>query len=120
MGKKCPLFYMDYLKAINEVPPEFPKCLGWECGRWDDVSSQCCDVENLRLLTAIGAVLGRLADSQTRARSTFRCHYCGLMVTTRPGLKWIQALRWTRAEQVDGRFVWSCEQCSEVKTPWES
>lgn len=61
--KKCPLLQRYLIEGDNEALEVFDVCLGADCEAWDE-SADCCSVKSIsRTLTALGAVLGRIADN---------------------------------------------------------
>ncbi len=59
---KCPLLVIHIIQEPGKVALEAVQCLGDECGRYDKNTELCYRVAQVRILRAIGDVLGRLAD----------------------------------------------------------
>ncbi len=113
---KCPLFIQHDVSAAMGEETAIVECIKEGCGLYDQAGEYCAPVANNRIMTAIGNVLGKIADDLTRARLAFRCHYCGLTVTvTREDLA-DHLAGWTRKELIDGKHVYLCDRCSEEAT----
>lgn len=60
---KCPILVAD--DTYNGPREDYTRtnCLQEKCGQWDDTTGLCARVAEVRVLTAIGNVLGRIADN---------------------------------------------------------
>ncbi len=110
---KCPFMIANVPLAMKEEEPTIGDCLKEECAWWNENLGTCDPTGLTTYFIALGSVVGRIHDELCLSKHTYRCHYCGVTIertasggSTTPG-------SWTRAEQLDGKFAWLCDQCSD-------
>ena len=64
---KCPRIVSSGLKSDSYHVVDYSDCLRGDCGLWDEQTELCSDVAEVRVLAAIGSVLGRIHDIMARA-----------------------------------------------------
>ena len=60
---KCPQIHTGKLTFSGTWENTPIDCLREECGQWDESTELCSRVAEVRILTAIGDVLGRISDN---------------------------------------------------------
>lgn len=111
---KCPLM-LTY--DVSEAPCEHPnpmECLQSDCAWWAPLDDACAVRDLPGIMLLIGNVLGKIYDNMSLARATFTCRDCGLRVELAPGNDYEKPRDWQRFEQVDGKCIWLCDQCSTL------
>lgn len=108
---KCPMQTLIKQGVGTNQWVEFFECIRKDCAWWDLVQDKCAIVALSSILTAIGAVLGRIHDEIALSRYTYRCHYCGVTIERKASDEFNTPLNWTLREEVDGHYNWYCAHC---------
>ena len=109
---KCPLVKERLITREDFSQYEDQPCLREDCGMWDQSTELCSEVAGIRVLSAIGAVLGRIHMELCLSKYRYSCQKCGVRIEKKAAGEFKTPIGWTRAEQVDGKFTWLCDQCS--------
>ncbi len=67
---KCPSMFMSWQSDPGTKKFEPKDCLEGKCAQWDEKTGICSRVAEVRILTAIRDVLGRIADNLPPAVSS--------------------------------------------------
>lgn len=108
---KCPLFILNDRRAQLGEETEIGDCIKSDCAIYSETGEACSVLERVKIDMAIGEVLGRILDRFSRPVYTFRCHYCGLSVSTVLEDPGDSPPGWIRRNQGDEFFLWSCDRC---------
>jgi hypothetical protein len=89
----------------------FCRCLGQECAWWDPAHNRCWTLAINQTLVAVGIFMGRIHNELCLSKYRYTCHYCQVVIEKTAAGETKEPTGWLKVEQVDGKYVWSCDRC---------